>query len=152
MTASALNRDKLGKLLAMLTSDHDGEVVAAARAAVRMLAAAGMRPEELAAEPAPAAAVMPRPRSNFDTVMADIATKLRERVDALELELEPHRPELDWVALADRLRLPQAMEYRARTGKLTMEDRVFIRRALTEAEAARAEHAAHPAQKRRARR
>jgi hypothetical protein len=41
------NQDKLAKVLALLTSSMDGEVVAAARAAVRILAAAGRRPGDL---------------------------------------------------------------------------------------------------------
>jgi len=48
VSAATLNTDRLGKLLALLTSDHDGEVVAAARAACRLLAAADLRPEDLA--------------------------------------------------------------------------------------------------------
>lgn len=45
---TTLNRDRLGKVLALLASPVDGEALAAARMVVRLLAAAGMRPEELA--------------------------------------------------------------------------------------------------------
>ena len=54
MTA-AFDRDKLGKVLALLTSNHPGEVVAAANRAVAMLKTAGMTFADLlkpAAEPA----------------------------------------------------------------------------------------------------
>lgn len=135
MMNAPLNRERLAKVLALLASPVDGEALAAARMAVKLLADAGMRPGDLAVLPAPGAPVTNFGRwSNFDQVMADIAADLRKEVDALEMELEPHRPPLDWLALADRLRLPTAMEYRARTGKLDLVDRVFIRRALAEAE------------------
>ena len=42
-----IDRDKLAKVLALLTSPMDGEVVAAARVAVMILAAAGLRPGDL---------------------------------------------------------------------------------------------------------
>lgn len=48
MTAPGIDHTKLGKVLALLASNMDGEALAAARAAVRMLAAAGLRPEALA--------------------------------------------------------------------------------------------------------
>jgi hypothetical protein len=47
MTA-ALNRERLGKVLALLSSPVDGEALAAARMVVKLLAAADMRPEDLA--------------------------------------------------------------------------------------------------------
>ena len=42
MTADRLDRDRLAKLLGLLGSDHDGEVVAAARQAERLRADAGL--------------------------------------------------------------------------------------------------------------
>jgi hypothetical protein len=45
---TTLDPDKLGKVLALLTSDHEGEVIAAARAACAMLDRAGMTWPELA--------------------------------------------------------------------------------------------------------
>src|SRR5436190_12428222 len=42
MTAAILDRDRLAKLLGMLGSVHDGEVVAAARQAERLRADAGL--------------------------------------------------------------------------------------------------------------
>jgi hypothetical protein len=44
----ALDCDKLAKVLALLTSPMDSEVLAAARMAVKLLAANGQRPEDLA--------------------------------------------------------------------------------------------------------
>jgi hypothetical protein len=49
---STLDRDRLGKLLEMLGSDHDGEVVNAARAADRLVRASGLRWPDIAM-PAP---------------------------------------------------------------------------------------------------
>jgi hypothetical protein len=47
VTSSGIDRSKLGKVLALLTSPMDGEVLAAARMAVKLLADAGLRPEDL---------------------------------------------------------------------------------------------------------
>ena len=44
----SINRDKLGKVLALMASPIDGEALAAARMTVKMLAAAELRPEDLA--------------------------------------------------------------------------------------------------------
>lgn len=52
MTPAA--RAKLEKVLARLSSGHDGEVLNAARLVVKLLAAEGKRPEELLAMGAPA--------------------------------------------------------------------------------------------------
>lgn len=48
VTSSGIDCGKLGKVLALLTSPMDGEVLAAARMAVKLLADAGLRPEDLA--------------------------------------------------------------------------------------------------------
>lgn len=48
--AMALDRDKLTLVLKLLDSPHDGEVLAAARAIVRMMKSAGMEPSDLAQE------------------------------------------------------------------------------------------------------
>ena len=48
-------RRRLGMILAMMTSPADGEALNAARMAVKMLAGKGMRPEDLASHPPPAA-------------------------------------------------------------------------------------------------
>jgi hypothetical protein len=53
---SALDRDRLAKLLGMLGSDHDGEVVNAARAADRLVRRSGLRWPDIAM---PAAATRP---------------------------------------------------------------------------------------------
>jgi hypothetical protein len=42
-----VDRDRLAKVLALISSPVDGEALAAVRTAVKMLAAAGMRPEQL---------------------------------------------------------------------------------------------------------
>ncbi len=47
----SLDRDKLSKILAMLSSNHDGERLAAVNRATSMLQAAGMRWEEVAKAP-----------------------------------------------------------------------------------------------------
>lgn len=43
----ALNRDRLAKVLALMASPVDGEALATCRMAVKLLADAGMRPEQL---------------------------------------------------------------------------------------------------------
>jgi hypothetical protein len=48
-----LDRDRLAKLLGMLGSGHDGEVVNAARAADRVVRGSGLRWPDIAAPPAP---------------------------------------------------------------------------------------------------
>ena len=55
MNAASLDRDRLAKLLGMMGSTHDGEVVAAARQAERLRADAGLTWHEivLAALPSP---------------------------------------------------------------------------------------------------
>lgn len=45
---TAVNLGKLGKVLALLASPVDGEALSAAHMTVKLLAAAGMRPEDLA--------------------------------------------------------------------------------------------------------
>lgn len=52
----SLDREKLGKVLALLSSSHPGEVVAAANRASAMLQAAGMDWQQLAQPPAPTTA------------------------------------------------------------------------------------------------
>lgn len=47
---------RVGMLLGMLSSEHDGEALNAARLAVRELAKAGLRPEDLVSLPAQASA------------------------------------------------------------------------------------------------
>ncbi|MFP5078629.1 hypothetical protein ACLE20_15090 [Rhizobium sp. YIM 134829] len=53
MTIPPATIDKLGKLFPRLASDHDGEVVATARAIIRTLTAAGSSLHEVAAEMQP---------------------------------------------------------------------------------------------------
>lgn len=53
-------RRRLGLVLAMLTSPHDGEALAAARMACKLLDRHGWRPEDLAAAPAGAQQQPPR--------------------------------------------------------------------------------------------
>jgi hypothetical protein len=77
MTA-ALNRDRLGKVLALLSSPQDGEALAAARMAVKLLSAAGMRPEDLA-QPPPAS-------GSLSEMLARLATERERASERLELE------------------------------------------------------------------
>jgi hypothetical protein len=44
---TSVNRDRLAKVLALLANPVEGEALAAARMAVKLLADAGMRPEQL---------------------------------------------------------------------------------------------------------
>ena len=78
MTAP-VNRDRLAKVLALLSSPVDGEALAATRMAVKLLSDAGMRPEDLA--PAPAIiALRPDPWAvRFDAAMAETAARLRKQ-------------------------------------------------------------------------
>jgi hypothetical protein len=62
VTSSGIDRGKLGKVLALLTSPMDGEVLAAARMTVKLLADAGLRPEDLA-KSALVISARPPPRS-----------------------------------------------------------------------------------------
>jgi len=58
-----IDRDRLAKLLGMLGSDHDGEVINAARAADRLVRDSGLRwPDIAMAGPAPA------PRGDNDPI------------------------------------------------------------------------------------
>jgi hypothetical protein len=58
---SALDRERLARLLGMLGSDHDGEALAAARMAERLRRQAGTTWFEILASPAPAQHGMPMP-------------------------------------------------------------------------------------------
>jgi hypothetical protein len=69
--APVLDRDRLGKLLGMLGSDHDGEVTAAARKANEMVRNAGMTWTEILA-PSPA---LPSPK--YDVADGDIVGACR---------------------------------------------------------------------------
>ncbi|CAK7257723.1 MULTISPECIES: hypothetical protein [unclassified Shinella] len=60
MTIALSTIDKLGKLFPRLASDHDGEVVATARAIVRTLASAGATLHDITAEMQPKVRVQER--------------------------------------------------------------------------------------------
>jgi hypothetical protein len=69
MTAATLDRDRLSKLLGMLGSAHEGEVVAAARQAERLRAEAGLTWAEILLPRLPA----PPQGQNVHTVAAAVA-------------------------------------------------------------------------------
>lgn len=81
-------RRRLGLVLARLASNHDGETLNAARLVVKMLAAHGWRPEDLAA-PEPARAYSPPPppprQDDGDNIRdaAAFAADLLDRADDL---------------------------------------------------------------------
>ena len=78
MTAATLDRERLSKLLGMLGSSHDGEVVAAARQAERLRAEAGLTWGEIVVPRLPP----PPQRPNVRTVAAAAAFVL-DHADAL---------------------------------------------------------------------
>jgi len=147
-----INRDRLRKVLALLSSPVDGEALAAARKVVALLAAAGKRPEELIEEePGPG----PIPGSKLTGVAGywwarwsdahHNAQVFERQVEAKEAELvrlradlaelEETRPALDWLAIIERMPRGNPMErarqreieFRARTGKLTAAEKVALR-------------------------
>ena len=78
-------RDKLGKLLPMLSSDHDGERVGAVAAIERVLKSNNCDWHDLAAmltTTAPAARQSPRPHSDGDTSAKMDAGDLIDLIDA----------------------------------------------------------------------
>ena len=76
MTADRLDRDRLAKLLGLLGSDHDGEVVAAARQAERLRADAELTWPEILVPRLPP----PPQRQNVCTVAAAIDFVLEHEV------------------------------------------------------------------------
>jgi hypothetical protein len=64
MSASSLDRDRLAKLLGMLGSDHDGEILAAARQAERLRSEARLTWADILA---PALQQPPRPQQHSPT-------------------------------------------------------------------------------------
>lgn len=144
----SLNTDKLAKCLALLTSDQDGEVLAAARAVVRFLAEGGKRPEDLAAQDcraplADALDAITEVRIQQEAAIRAVgiaerlaeherarAAALAERVEVLEDRVEELSPPLDWAEIAgryNRRHRADALECRALTGKLTLQDRRTLR-------------------------
>jgi hypothetical protein len=122
-----LDREKAAKVAQLLTSDHPGEVVAAAGRLVAMLKAAGMSPADLLtpADTSPSDTIsqssdsfaLHRSRAEAEYLRKELQRQrgwyeemLRERdaalarVEELEDELESMLPELDWVALAEAFR------------------------------------------------
>jgi len=81
MTAATLDRQRLAKLLGMMGSVHDGEVVAAARQAERLRADAGLTWGEILAPRLPP----PLQRQNVGTV-----------ADAIDFVLEHEVVLSDW--------------------------------------------------------
>src|SRR5947207_6671053 len=76
MIAATLDRDRLAKLLGMMGSAHDGEVVAAARQAERLRADAGLTWPEILVPRLPP----PPQRQNVGTVAAAIDFVLEHEV------------------------------------------------------------------------
>jgi hypothetical protein len=95
MTGAALDRERLSKLLGMLGSSHDGEVVAAARQAERLRAEAGLTWGEIVVPRLPP----PPQRQNVGTLAAAVAFVL-DHADALT------EWECDFARSIRRLRYP----------------------------------------------
>ena len=82
--SAPLNHDKLGKLLALASSDNDNEALAAMRMAKKLLDGAGMDFKDVAERMSKAKAST----SDFDTLQADVDNfMLRRRVADLERQL-----------------------------------------------------------------
>src|SRR5947207_14282681 len=79
MTAAALDRDRLVKLLGMMGSVHDGEVVAAARQAVRLRADAGLTWRDIVLPALPS----PRPQRRGAMALGQAIQFLLDHEDAL---------------------------------------------------------------------
>jgi hypothetical protein len=78
MTAASLDRDRLAKLLGMLGSAHDGEIVAAARQPERLRADAGLTWPEILVPRLP-----PPPRRQNVRTVTEAIDFVIEREDAL---------------------------------------------------------------------
>jgi hypothetical protein len=76
MSAADLDRERLAKLLGMMGSAHDGEVVAAARQAERLRAEAGLTWVDIVVRRLPA----PPQRRNDDTVADAIDFVIKHEV------------------------------------------------------------------------
>ena len=81
MTAASLDRNRLAKLLGMLGSAHNGEVVAAARKAERLRAAAGLTWRDIRHPALP-----PPRRQNLGSVADAIAFVLQHQTELCEWE------------------------------------------------------------------
>jgi hypothetical protein len=80
MTGAALDRDRLAAILGMLGSDHDGEILAAARQAERPRRGAGLTWREILA----LAPSLPEPRRDLVVESVDDAIDLcRARAQSL---------------------------------------------------------------------
>jgi hypothetical protein len=66
-----LDRDKLIRILGMLGSAHDGEVLSAARQAQRLVREAGLTWEEILTIPAPRVLVLPTAPSTWQEKILD---------------------------------------------------------------------------------
>lgn len=75
-------RRRLGLILARLASSHDGEVVNAARIAVKMLSEHGWRPEDLASvQPTHYQAPPPPPPQENESTIRDAAAFAQDLMD-----------------------------------------------------------------------
>ena len=121
----SLDRDRLAKILAMLSSNHDGERLAAVNRAASMLQAAGVRWEELVKAPPEAseasAAQVTDLRQQLDMMIAllkrrdDLAQEARTKnsqyakeVNALKRSNADLKARLD-IAQAENAKLRQAL-------------------------------------------
>ena len=119
MTAASLDRDRLAKLLGMMGSAHDGEVVAAARQAERMRAEAGLTWQQIMVPTLPP----PPKRQNTGTV-GEAVEFLLDRQDLLT------EWERDFVGDIGRAK------YRLSDKQLTILDRLLEKARRAEARAA----------------
>jgi hypothetical protein len=79
MNAAPLDRDRLAKLLGMMGSTHDGEVVAAARQAERLRADAGLTWHEIVLPALPS----PRPQRRGAMTLGQAIQFVLDHEDAL---------------------------------------------------------------------
>ena len=79
MTADTLDRDRLAKLLGMMGSAHDGEVVAAARQAERLRADAGLTWHDIVLPALPS----PRPQRRGAMTLGQAIQFVLDHEDAL---------------------------------------------------------------------
>ncbi|CAH1696805.1 hypothetical protein CHELA1G11_70030 [Hyphomicrobiales bacterium] len=119
MTHGALDSGALGKLVRLLSSDHDGEVVNAARAIGRSLQAAGSDWHELADRLSGAA---PTAKANaFDDAMASMNRYLNMKVQEVERE---NRVLRKWLQERNKEAEKRRKSGAARWGNLTRLERV----------------------------